>query len=370
MNTLIKAPKGLAGVIADTTKISKVIPELSKLIYRGYAVDELAQKKDSDSVAYLLVYGDLPTDNQLNEFKQKEVNYRNLSDDLLKVISLYPKKAHPMDMLQTSINFLGMEDERVWDNSSATNLDKFMQLYAKIPTIIATAYRHSINEDFIPPDPKLNRVENFFQMCLGRIPSQKVINAFDVSLILYAEHSFNASTFTTRVVTSTTSDIYSAVASGVGALKGPLHGGANEQVMYTLKEIGSEEYAKDWMLKKIANKEKVMGFGHRVYREGDSRVPAMKKAMYQISEEVNEHKWKRISDILEETMIHEKGIYPNLDFPAGPSYYMMGFPINLFTPIFVMSRTSGWVAHILEQTEDNRIIRPLSEYTGPDLRTF
>ncbi|MFV0530005.1 MAG: bifunctional 2-methylcitrate synthase/citrate synthase [Flavobacteriales bacterium] len=370
MSDIIKAPKGLAGVIADTTKVSKVIPELSKLIYRGYAVDELAEKKDSDSVAYLLVYGELPTENQLNEFKQKEISCRNLSEDLLKAISLYPKKAHPMDILQTSINFLGMEDERTWDNSRETNLDKFIRLYAKIPTIIAAGYRHSMGENFITPNPQLNRAENFFYMCTGKVPTQKIVHAFDISLILYAEHSFNASTFTTRVVTSTTSDLYSAVAAGVGALKGPLHGGANEQVMYILQEVGDEKHAENWMLKKIANKEKVMGFGHRVYRKGDSRVPAMKKAMHQVAEEVGEDKWKKIADILEKTMIKEKGIYPNLDFPAGPAYYMMGFPIDLFTPIFVMSRISGWVAHILEQNEDNRIIRPLSEYIGHDLRTL
>ncbi len=370
MSDLIKAPKGLAGVIADTTKISKVIPELSKLIYRGYAVDELAEKKDSDSVAYLLVNGELPTEEQLQAFREKEVQNRNLSNDLLKAITLFPKKAHPMDVLQTSINFLGMEDERIWDNTLTTNLDKFIGLYAKIPTIIAAGYRHSINEDIITPDPKLSRVENFFYMCTGKIPSQKMIEAFDISLILYAEHSFNASTFTTRVVTSTTSDIYSAVAAGVGALKGPLHGGANEQVMYMLKEVESKDRAKDWMLNKITNKEKIMGFGHRVYRKGDSRVPAMKKAMYQVAEEVGEYKCKEISDILEKTMVDAKGIYPNLDFPAGPAYYMMGFPIDLFTPIFVMSRVSGWVAHIIEQTADNRIIRPLSEYIGNDLRNI
>lgn len=370
MSDLIKAPKGLAGVIVDTTKVSKVIPELSKLIYRGYPVDELANKKDSDSVAYLLVNGELPSEDALQNFRKKEIQNRNLSDNLLKAITLFPKKAHPMDILQTSINFLGMEDERVWDNSLTSNLDKFINLYAKIPTIIAAGYRHSINENLINPDPKLSRVENFFYMCTGRVPSKKIIDAFDISLILYAEHSFNASTFTTRVVTSTTSDLYSAVAAGIGTLKGPLHGGANEQVMYMLKEVESKEYARDWMLKKIANKEKIMGFGHRVYRKGDSRVPAMKKAMQQVAKEVGEHKWKEISDILEETMITEKGIYPNLDFPAGPAYYMMGFPIDLFTPIFVMSRVSGWVAHIIEQTADNKIIRPLSEYTGHELRSL
>lgn len=368
MSNLIKAPKGLSGVIVDTTKISKVIPELSKLTYRGYLVDELAEKKEVDEVTYLLMYGELPTQEQLINFKKAEANNRNLSKNLKKAISLFPKKAHPMDVLQTAINFLGMEDERTWDNSVETNLDKFIKLYAKIPTIIAAGYRHSIGEELIPPNPKLTRVENFFHMCFGEIPNEKIIHAFNISLILYAEHSFNASTFTTRVVTSTTSDLYSAIAAGVGALKGPLHGGANEQVMYMLKEIGTPYKAKEWMLNKIASKEKIMGFGHRVYRKGDSRVPSMKKAMNQVAKEVNEPKWQEISDILEAIMVEEKGIYPNLDFPAGPAYYMMGFPIDLFTPIFVMSRVTGWTAHIIEQTENNKIIRPLSEYIGHSLR--
>lgn len=370
MSKLIKVPKGLAGVVVDLTKVSKVIPELSKLIYRGYAVDELAEKSDADSVAYLLVNGELPSKSQGKEFRRKEVSYRELSSELSQSIALFPKKAHPMDILQTAIGFLGMEDKRLWDNSIETNTDKFIQLYAKIPTIIAAGYRNSIGEKIIAPDPSLARSENFFHMCFGKIPQQELVDAFDVSLILYAEHSFNASTFTTRVVTSTTSDLYSAIGAGVGALKGPLHGGANEQVMYALKEVGATDKAEEWILRKIANKDKVMGFGHRVYRKGDSRVPSMKKAMHKVAVALRNTKWKEISDILEETMVKEKGIYPNLDFPAGPAYYMMGFPIDLFTPIFVMSRISGWAAHIMEQTADNRIIRPLSEYIGEELRSI
>jgi 2-methylcitrate synthase len=197
----------------------------------------------------------------------------------------------------------------------------------------------------------------------------EVVKAFDVSLILYAEHSFNASTFTTRVIASTTSDMYSAVVGGVGALKGPLHGGANEQVMHMLKEIDDPAKARQWMLDALAQKKKVMGFGHRVYRNGDSRVPTMKRYMHKMANFVGEAKWMELSDILEETMISEKGIYPNLDFPAGPAYYMMGFEIEMFTPIFVMARVTGWCAHIMEQAANNRIIRPLSEYVGSAERT-
>lgn len=370
MSDFIRAPKGLAGVIADVTSISKVIPELSRLTYRGYLVDELVEHCHSDEVAHLLVNGELPNQEELQAFRAKELAYRNISDELLKSIQLYPKTAHPMDVLQTAINFLGMEDDRIWDNDVETNYDKFIHLYAKIPTIIAAGYRHSIGKEFIAPDAGLGRAANFFNMCFGEVPAVEIVHAFDVSLILYAEHSFNASTFTTRVVTSTTSDMYSSVSAGVGALKGPLHGGANEQVMYMLKEVGSPENAKQYMLDKLAARAKIMGFGHRVYRKGDSRVPAMKTCMHKVAQLTGQEQWAQISDIMEETMVSQKGIHPNLDFPAGPAYYMMGFPIDLFTPIFVISRITGWVAHILEQTADNRIIRPLSEYVGPEMRSI
>ena len=206
-------------------------------------------------------------------------------------------------------------------------------------------------------------------MCFGEVPSEKVVRAFDVSLILYAEHSFNASTFTTRVISSTLSDLYSAVTGGIGALKGPLHGGANEQVMYMLEEVGTVEKAREWMLQALKEKRKIMGFGHRVYKKGDSRVPTMKKCLETLTEVRGEKKWLEISNELEKTMVEEKKIYPNLDFPAGPAYFLMGFEIEMFTPIFVMSRITGWCAHIMEQTAHNRIIRPLSSYTGPSERT-
>lgn len=364
MSEKIIAPKGLAGVVTDETSISKVMPEINSLVYRGYKVQDLAEKCSFEEVAYLLTHDDLPTDAELKAFQAKERRYRSLSEDLLKVISLFPKKAHPMDTLRTAVSFMGMEDERIWDDSPETNMDKFILLLAKIPTAIAAAYRHEKGLDYIAPDESLSISENFFHMCFGKVPAPEVVKAFDVSLILYAEHSFNASTFTTRVITSTTSDMYSAIVGGIGALKGPLHGGANEQVMHMLKEVGEPSEAKNWMLNALAEKKKVMGFGHRVYRKGDSRVPTMKKYTTKMAEFTGEGKWLEIANILEETMVAEKGIYPNLDFPAGPAYYMMGFDIDMFTPIFVMSRVTGWCAHIMEQRANNRIIRPLSEYVG------
>jgi 2-methylcitrate synthase len=361
----IIAPKGLAGVVTDETSISKVMPESNSLTYRGYRVQELCEYCTFEEVAYLLVHDDLPTAEALKAFTEKERSYRDLSDALLACISHFPKGAHPMDTLRTGISFLGMEDPRIWDDSPATNMDKYIGLLARIPSIIAASYRHEQGLPYIAPDKSLTISENFFHMCFDKVPAPEVVKAFDVSLILYAEHGFNASTFTTRVITSTTSDMYSAVCGGVGALKGPLHGGANEQVMHMLKEIGDPAIARQWMLDALAQKKKVMGFGHRVYRNGDSRVPTMKKYTERMAKFTGQEKWLAIANILEETMVKEKNIYPNLDFPAGPAYYMMGFDIEMFTPIFVMSRITGWCAHIMEQRANNRLIRPLSDYIGP-----
>jgi len=360
----IKVNKGLAGVITDDTSVSKVMAETNSLTYRGYAVQDLCQKCSWEEVAFLMVNEELPSSKKLADFIEKEKGYRNISKDLLDVIHKFPKAAHPMDTLRTCVSYLGMEDKRIWDNSLVTNMDKYIQMLAKIPTIISATYRCKKGKKIIAPRNDLTTSENFFNMCFGKIPGKEVIKAFDVSLILYAEHSFNASTFASRVITSTTSDIYSAICGGIGALKGPLHGGANEQVMHMLKEIGEVENAKKWILDALAKKKKIMGFGHRVYRSGDSRVPTMTKYAEKMASITGGEKWIQISNILKDTMIKEKNIYPNLDFPAGPAYYMMGFDIDMFTPLFVMSRITGWTAHIMEQTADNRIIRPLSSYIG------
>ena len=364
----IKVAKGLVGVITDETSVSKVMAETNSLTYRGYAVQDLCEKCSWEEVAFLMVNKELPSSNELTDFIKKEKEYRNISKDLLDVIYKFPKGSHPMDTLRTGVSYLGMEDDRIWDNSAVVNMDKYIRMLAKIPTIIAAAYRHKKGKAFINPSNDLTASENFFHMCFGKIPAKEVIKAFDVSLILYAEHSFNASTFASRVITSTTSDIYSAVCGGIGALKGPLHGGANEQVMHMLKEIGEVKNAKKWILNALVNKKKVMGFGHRVYKSGDSRVPTMTKYAEKMALFTGGEKWIQISNVLRDTMIKEKNIYPNLDFPAGPAYYMMGFDIEMFTPIFVMSRITGWTAHIMEQAADNRIIRPLSAYVGSPQR--
>jgi 2-methylcitrate synthase len=356
--------KGLEGAVIDTTAVSKVNPDSNSLIYRGYPVQELAEKCKFEEVAYLLYNGELPNSNQLADFEKKERGYRGISTTLLNVIKALPQKCHPMDSIRTAVSFLGCEDSRVWDATPATNMDKAIQLLAKIPTCIAADFRFKKGLEFIPPRADLSMAENFFNMCFGKIPQKEIVKAFDVSLVLYAEHSFNASTFTSRVVSSTESDIYSATVAGIGALKGPLHGGANEMVMHMMLEINDPTKAEQWMIDALAQKKKVMGFGHRVYKSGDSRVPTMKKYAKLMAEVTNQPKWMQIYESLEKVMVDKKKIYPNLDFPAGPAYYMMGFEIDFFTPIFVMARTTGWSAHIMEQRANNRIIRPLSEYIG------
>lgn len=364
----VNTKKGLEGSVIDTSSVSKVNPDTNSLIYRGYPVQDLAELCRFEEVAYLMYKGELPNSPQLKEFEALERNYRDISKANLEVIRALPKKCHPMDSIRTAVSFLGCEDERVWDATPATNFDKAVRLLAKIPTMIAADFRFKKGLDFIPPKKDLSMSENFFHMCFGKIPNKEIVKCFDVSLILYAEHSFNASTFTTRVVTSTESDIYSATTAGIGALKGPLHGGANEQVMHMMIEIADPAKAEKWMLDALAAKRKVMGFGHRVYKSGDSRVPTMKKYAQVMANVTGGQKWMQIYETLEKVMLEKKKIYPNLDFPAGPAYYMMGFEIDFFTPIFVMARTTGWSAHIMEQAASNRIIRPLSEYIGAPQR--
>ncbi|MFK8138377.1 MAG: bifunctional 2-methylcitrate synthase/citrate synthase [Bdellovibrionales bacterium] len=366
----VNVKKGLEGVVADTTKVSKVMPDINALVYKGYPVQELAENCTFEEVAYLLWNDELPKEEELKSFKMQEKDYRGISQELKDVIKKFPKTAHPMDTVRTGVSFLGMEDSRTFDNSVDVNRDKALRLLAAIPTVIAADYRVRNGKEIIDPNVDLSFSENFFHMCFGEVPAAEVVKAFDVSLILYAEHGFNASTFTSRVITSTTSDMYSAVTGAIGALKGPLHGGANEQVMHMLKEVDNPATAADWMRTALKEKRKVMGFGHRVYRSGDSRVPTMKKYAAGLGKWKGEEKWQQISDALEQTMIDEKNIYPNLDFPAGPAYYLMGFEIEMFTPIFVMARISGWTAHIMEQISENRIIRPLCEYIGPGERKF
>ncbi len=359
---------GLDGVVVDTTSISKVMPEINSLVYRGYPVQELAEHCRFEEVAWLIWKGELPSPKELTEFVEMGRGQRSISKDILSVIQKSPRTAHPMDVLRTAVSFLGMEDTEMDKTDAATNFKRSISLMAKIPTMLAAFYRLRKGQDFIPPRTDLGFVENFFHMVFGKVPAPEVVKAFEVSMVLYAEHGFNASTFTARTVVSSLSDIYSGVVGGITSLKGPLHGGANEAVMQLLLEIGEPARAKEWMLKALREKRTVMGFGHRVYKSGDSRVPTMKKYARKMAEFTGQSKWLDMEDILEAIMLEQKKIHPNLDFPSGPAYYMMGFDIDMFTPFFVMARITGWTAHIMEQLANNRLIRPLSKYTGPGER--
>ena len=306
--------KGLVGVIADTTAISKVMPETNSLTYRGYAVQDLAAKCSFEEVAYLLLNGDLPNRKELNAFKKKERSLRKVSPSHTQVIAKFPKNAHPMDTIRTAVSYLGT-GEIAWGNEpKEADMERAINILAKIPTMIATDFRYRISKKRIAPRSDLSMAENFFHMCFGKVPSRPFVKAFDTSLILYAEHSFNASTFASRVIASTRSDIYSAIVGGIGALKGPLHGGANEAVMEMMKEIQAAERAEPWIRDAMRKKKLIMGFGHRVYKQGDSRVPTMKSCLEKLTKLSGDRKWLEIYNVLEKIFVSEKGIHPNLDF--------------------------------------------------------
>ncbi|WP_405656683.1 bifunctional 2-methylcitrate synthase/citrate synthase [Streptomyces sp. RK9] len=364
--------RGLAGVVADTTAISTVIEETNSLTYRGYPVQDLAARCSFEEVAHLLWHGELPDADQLGTFRARERALRPLDRTTAELLARLPETCHPMDVLRTAVSFFGAEDPAEDDGTPAANLRKSLGLLAKLPTVVAADHRRRRGLTPIQPDPSLGYAENFFHMCFGRVPEPEVVRCFEISLVLYAEHSFNASTFTARVVTSTLSDLYSAVTAAIGALKGPLHGGANEAVMHMLGEIGEPEKAEQWLDEALATKRKIMGFGHRVYKHGDSRVPIMQEATDRLVAHADAPEAARLAALhtaLRDAMAARKGIHPNLDYPAGLAYHLMGFDIPTFTPLFVMSRITGWSAHITEQLAHNALIRPLGAYTGPGRRT-
>ena len=360
--------KGLMGVTVDETAISKVMPEINSLTYRGYAAQDLCANCQFEEVAYLILNGELPNKKQLKKFIKEETKERSLSKGLINILKNMPKKSHPMDVARTAVSFMGLEDKETTSNTPEANLRKAMRIFSKTPTALAAFYRLRKGKKIIAPKKKLSFAENFFHMCFGKVPNKDIVKAFDVSLILYAEHSFNVSTFTARTITSSLSDLHGAITGAIASLKGPLHGGANEAVMHMMKEIGKPEKAKTWLENALAKKKVVMGFGHRVYRTGDSRVPTMKHYMFKVAKLLKKEKYTKMYETLEKIMLEKKNIHPNVDFPCGPTYYMMGIDIDFYTPIFVMSRITGWSAHIMEQHASNKLIRPLSKYKGKEVR--
>ena len=360
--------KGLMGVTVDETSISKVMPEINSLTYRGYAAQDLCANCKFEEVAYLILNGELPSKKQLKEFEKQEKKERKLSKTLLQDIKNFPKKAHPMDVARTAVSIMGLEDGDTKNNSPKANMRKVMRIFAKTPVALAAFYRSRKGKKIISPKNNLSFSENFFHMCFGKVPNKDIVKAFDVSLILYAEHSFNVSTFTARTITSSLSDIHGAITGAIASLKGPLHGGANEEVMHMMNKIKKPENALKWINKALDNKDVVMGFGHRVYKSGDSRVPTMREYFGKVAKIKKDKKFEKIYDIVEKVMIERKNIHPNVDYPTGPTYHLMGFDTDFFTPIFVISRITGWSAHIIEQHAANKLIRPLASYKGSQHR--
>ncbi len=355
--------KGLAGVVADTTEISKVNPESNSLLYRGYPVQELAATQPFEAVAHLLWHGELPTDAELAELRAKERGLRALPANVKTVMDALPETAHPMDVVRTAVSIVGANDPSADDASD--DLEKAFRLFAVLPAIVSYEQRRRNGEQLVEPRDDLDYAANFLWMSFGEEAHPVVVDAFNQSMILYAEHSFNASTFTARVVTSTLADLYSAVTAAIGALKGPLHGGANEAVMEVFEEVGTPDRADAWMQAALDEKRKIMGFGHRVYKNGDSRVPTMRAALERLAEHYGRPEMLEMYRALEQAMAERKPIKPNLDFPSGPAYALIGFDVPIFTPLFVAARVTGWTAHIIEQRANNALIRPLSAYSGP-----
>lgn len=361
---------GLEGVIAGESALSRIDIDINRLILYGYDLVELTENASYEEVAYLLLYGELPTVAELAEFNQQLRSQLDLPGPVVELLRSAPADAHPMDLLRTAVSSLAFFDAETPDNSHDANVRKSVRLLAKIPTALAYGYRFSQGLEPVAPDAELDHAANLLYMLRGEKPPAYEVKAMNTSLILYAEHGYNASTFTARVVASTLADMYAAITAAIGALHGPLHGGANEAAMHMLLEVDSPAAAEQWVLDALAQKKKIMGFGHREYKSGDSRVPTMKKVGRQIAAAIGDTKWPDLADVVEETMMREKGIFPNVDFPCAYTYYMMGIPIPLYTPIFVASRVVGWAAHVIEQHDANRLIRPNHIYTGPDHRAF
>jgi len=359
----MKATKGLEGIVATSSSISSIID--ATLTYRGINIDELAEQASYEEVVYLLWYGKLPTQSELDELNRKLSDAAPVPSQVIDMIRTIPKGTHPMSALRTIVSYLAMFDEDAEDMSREANLRKAIRLQAKLPTVITAYGRIREGKEPVAPKAGVSIAHNFLYMLNGNEPGDIAVEAMNKALVLHADHELNASTFAARVTVATLSDIYSGVVSAIGALKGPLHGGANEQVMAMLEEIGSIENVESYLKDKFERKELIMGFGHRVYKNGDPRAKHLQAMSRELGRITGNMKWYDMSVKIEEIVLKEKGLRPNVDFYSASVYTSLGIPRDLFTPIFAMSRVSGWTAHILEQYADNRLIRPRAEYTGP-----
>jgi citrate synthase len=360
-----KATKaGLEDVVVGTSKICFIDGKRGRLVYRGYSIDELVNVSFEESI-HLLLFGDLPTKDQLARLKERLLAERNLPREVTATLMAMPHNGSPMAELRTGVSLLGLYDPDANDSSPDANLRKAIRLIAQMPLLVACIHSLRNKQDLIQPSTSLGHAANFLYMLNGKAPDERVEKMFDIALTLHADHEYNASTFAARVTAATLSDMHSAITSAIGALKGPLHGGANEEVMRMLIEIGSVDHAESAIREYFAHKKKVPGFGHRVYKTMDPRATILKELSRELGVREHEAKWYEMSAKIMDLVIREKNLYPNVDFFSASLYYVMRLPIELFTPIFAVSRIVGWSAHVLEQYANNRLIRPMSEYTGP-----
>lgn len=361
--------KGLEGVVVANSKISSIIG--SQLTYGGYEIDDLAENALFEEVVYLLWNDKLPNQQELEAFNKELFNLMNLDDNIYKHFELYPlDKVHPMSAVRTALSLTAHFDENAEDKSMEASQQKAVRILAQLPALVAAFARIRNGKDVVKPKEGLNYAANFLYMLNGEEPTDTEVEAMNKVLVLHADHELNASTFTARVCVGTESDVYSGVTAAIGALKGPLHGGANEQVMAMLKDIGTLDNAESYIQKKFDNKEKIMGMGHRVYKDGDPRAKYLKDMSKKLTDESGNSELFDISTKIAEIVKEEKGLLPNVDFYSATVYHSMGIESDLFTPIFAMSRASGWTAHILEQYADNRLIRPRAEYVGATDRKY
>ncbi len=361
---------GLEGVVVAISGLTSIDGTLGKLMYRGYNIHELAQSSTYEEVVYLLFNGDLPTVAQLDELKQTLSANRELPAQVIDLLRLMPKDANPMAALRTVVSALAFYDSESEDNDPDSVLRKAYRLTAKMATIVAAFDRIRNGKEPIAPKTSLSHAANFLYMLNGEEPNDVFARAFDIALILHADHEMNASTFAARVTASTLSDFYSAITSAVGTLKGSLHGGANTNVMKMLLEIGDEAKVEDYIRTGLANKQRFMGFGHRVYKTMDPRAIVLKKVSRDLGERAGNLKWFNMSEKIHDMVTGAKGLDPNVDFYSASTYYMMGIALDLYTPIFAVSRIAGWSANVIEQYEKNRLMRPDSDYVGPSERSY
>ncbi|MCL6596709.1 MAG: citrate synthase [Firmicutes bacterium] len=362
---------GLEDVVAGDSGICFIDGREGRLVYRGYDIHDLVEHDASfEEVTYLLWHGTLPSRDELAAFDGDLRRQREVPAKVLDVVTTAPRGVHPMEVLRTAVSALGMYDPDGEDMSTAANVRKATRLVAQMATLVAAIGRVREGKAPVAPDPTLDHAENFLYMLWERRPTALEARVFRAALVMHADHELNASTFAARVTAATLSDIYSAIVSAIGALRGPLHGGANEQVMRMLLEIGSVDRAEEYITQALAEKRKIMGFGHRVYKTEDPRATHLRQMSHDVGAQAGDTRWYEISRVVERTMLEQKKLYPNVDFYSASTYYMMGLPIDLFTPIFAVSRISGWSAHVLEQYEHNRIIRPRAEYVGPERLTY